>query len=139
MSDDHYHEKMDHLKNEFASALDKYTEVYVRYKMNPGPSYTELYEKAKGRLNSVESQLKSIRLEAESSTEDLADRIRHADRKIKQLTEENDKLKARNDVLVGAKNASIGQMQSYRDDYRNNVFTLLTLLATSTMVVKMML
>jgi len=139
MGNDDYHQKMDHLKEKFASALEKYTQTYVRYKMNPGPSYTELYEKAKGELNEVESQLKDIRLDAEHSTGDLADRISHADRKIKQLTEENDKLKARNDILVGAKNASVGQMESYRDDYRNNVFTLLALLATSTMVVKMIL
>ena len=132
-----YEDKVHELKGRFKTALDNLMTVYPRYKINPGfPSYARSYAEAKGELDHVESELTSLRYNAQDSTNDMANHIEKVDSKIIRLTEENKKLGARNDVLVGAKNASVGQMESYRDDYRNNVFTLLALLTSGTIVAK---
>ena len=137
---DDYEERLHDLKSQFKSALDSFLVIYPRYKINPGfPSYSKAYAEAKGKLDEIKSKLNDLRYDAQHSTSDLADHIETVDRRIAELTQENEKLRARNDILVGAKNASVGQMESYRDDYRNNVFSLLTLLLSSTIVVKIML
>ena len=133
-------DKMQALKKQFSAALDDLVAIYPRYKINPGfSSYATSYADAKGRLDDVESALTSLRHQAQDSTSEAASHIEEVDRRIIKLTEENKRLRARNGVLVGAKNASIGQAESYRDDYRNNVFTLLALMAASTVVVKIIL
>tara|TARA_A200000113_G_scaffold199293_1_gene191871 strand:- start:497 stop:922 length:426 start_codon:yes stop_codon:yes gene_type:complete len=131
--------KIKQLDSQFEAALDNYSEIYQHYKVNPGfSSYQTEYAKSMGELDNIRDELVSIISQSRQETDIIADKIEYVDVRIEELDKENKVLRARNDVLVGAKNASVGQMESYRDDYRNNIFSLVALIGASVLISKSM-
>lgn len=134
-----YQERIKELDVMFENALESYSEIYQHYKVNPGfSSYQQEYARASGKLDDIKSELEAITAKTRQNSQIISEKVDYVDTRISELEKENKLLRARNDVLVGAKNASVGQMESYRDDYRNNVFTLVALIGATAFITKSM-
>ena len=131
--------KMEALDREFNGSIESLVSIYPMYKLNPeSRTYSSSYADSNGRLSSVSAGFHSLQAQARNKITTLNSSIQSLDRRIRDLTEENSRLKERSYELVGAKQSSTGQAAAYQSLYRQHIFSAAALVGTGAVMVAKM-